>query len=148
MLTPFEGVAAGHPPSVRRNPWRLRLAATTCGIAYAQAFYRLHLWDIESVARLVLLASAMTTGMMWLLARRARDGRIVLGLVVAGVLGLALGVIVDVAISPIAETGGERNLIPFEIALLALFGLPGAVLGSLLGWATRPRVPQRPAGRS
>jgi hypothetical protein len=83
--------------------------------------------------------------MTCLLVRRAHDGLTVVRLLLAGVVGIVLGALVDVAAHPIAESGGERNLFPFEIALLTLFGLPGALLGSILGWMARPRAPQPPA---
>ncbi len=114
-------------------------------MVYAQAFYRFHLWDVGTFPQLVLLGSAFTAGMTWLVGRRAEDGLTVLWLLLAGFVGISLGVIIDVAVSPIAETGGERNLFPFEIVLLTLFGLPGAIAGSVLGWTTRRRGPQQHA---
>jgi hypothetical protein len=97
------------------------------------------------MAQLVLLSSAITAVMACALVRRASDGLTVVRLLLAGVIGIALGALSDVVAHPMAATGGERNLFPFDVALLTLFGLPGAIVGGLLGWMTRPGPPQPPA---
>lgn len=137
MITPAKLIASS-PRGARRAALRLGLAAIGCGMLYAQAYYRCELGGIGSLPGLALTGSAITGGMTWLLVRRVERGWGVAWVLLAGVVGILLGVAVDVALHPLASTGGERNLFPLEAGFLAVLGLPGGIVGSLLGWLTRP----------